>query len=268
MSALSTSFRQFVLPKEHGSWSLALEPIALGLLIAPSAPGAAFAFAIAAAFFVRRPLKVAWNASVHDPRRAIAANWTTIFSVLALVGLSASAVGSGALTGTGETWPALWPVLLAVPFGATFLWFDLRNEMREAEAELAGSATFAVLPAAFATLAGWDALPALALGAVMLARSIPTVLTVRAYLRLRKNQQAHRGAALVASLFAVVVIAALQFRGALPPLLLALPALLLVRTLFLLGPWRPTWSGKRVGILEAVIGLVYLGAATTLFWLR
>ena len=47
------------LPREHGSWSLALEPLALGLLVVPSAAGAALAAAALAGFFARRPLKAA-----------------------------------------------------------------------------------------------------------------------------------------------------------------------------------------------------------------
>jgi hypothetical protein len=32
------SHRDLLLPKEHGGWSLAFEPVALGLLVAPSGP--------------------------------------------------------------------------------------------------------------------------------------------------------------------------------------------------------------------------------------
>lgn len=48
---------------------------------------------------------------------------------------------------------AFEPVALA-PLGALFVVFDRRNEMRAAEAEIAGSAAFALLPATFASLAG------------------------------------------------------------------------------------------------------------------
>ncbi|MBI4622216.1 MAG: YwiC-like family protein [Verrucomicrobia bacterium] len=53
------SWRELVLPKEHGSWAFAFEPIALGLLIAPSAAGGWLAPALASAFFARRPLRTA-----------------------------------------------------------------------------------------------------------------------------------------------------------------------------------------------------------------
>ena len=48
-----------VWPKEHGSWSLALEPVALGLIAAPSLGGIALGMAVMAGFFARRPLKIA-----------------------------------------------------------------------------------------------------------------------------------------------------------------------------------------------------------------
>jgi hypothetical protein len=49
---------KLILPKEHGSWSLALEPLALGLLAAPSLAGGPLAIAAIAGFFLRRPLKI------------------------------------------------------------------------------------------------------------------------------------------------------------------------------------------------------------------
>ncbi|MES1167658.1 MAG: YwiC-like family protein, partial [Oleiharenicola lentus] len=49
------------LPREHGSWFLVLEPLALGLLVAPSSAGGALAVATLAAFFMRRPLKPAFS---------------------------------------------------------------------------------------------------------------------------------------------------------------------------------------------------------------
>ena len=71
-----------------------------------------------------------------------------------------------------------------------FAWFDAQNGSRAAAAEVAGSAAFALVPAALATLAGWSAGPALALAGLALTRSVPTVLTVRNSLRLSKGEPA------------------------------------------------------------------------------
>lgn len=251
MATSPVSFRSLVLPKEHGSWSLAFEPVALGLLVAATPAGFALAATIVAGFFVRRPLKLAITLPVGDPRRRPALAWALGFS----------AVACGALTGTAwlGTWSALWPLLVCLPFGAIFLWFDLRNEMREAEAELAGSAAFALAPAAFATLAGWNAPAALGLAALMLTRSIPTVLTVRSYLRLTKNLPTQPLDAIAAAVFALTAITILALRGAVPIVGALLAVGLLARTVIFVTRWRPAWSAKRVGMLEGFIGLVYLG---------
>lgn len=253
------SFRSVVLPREHGSWSLALEPVALGLAVAPSVGGGWLALAVAAGFLARRPLKLAWTLPAQETRRGVAACWTMIFAFTALIALGLAADGGIAAGG----WSALWPLLLAAPCGAAFLWFDLRHEMREAEAELAGSAAFAFVPAAFATLAGWNAPAALGLAVLMLARSVPTVLTVRCYLRLQKRQPASPGGALAAALLAVFAVAGSL--GVIPGLAVLLPAALLVRTAVFVTPLRPAWSAKHVGMLEAGIGLAYLAAAAAIY---
>lgn len=56
--------RTVALPVEHGGWSLTLEPVALGLLVAPSRAGFLLAVATVGAFLLRHPLKI-----VADDRR-------------------------------------------------------------------------------------------------------------------------------------------------------------------------------------------------------
>ena len=125
--ALASSWRELVMPKEHGSWSLAFEPLAFGLLVAPSAAGAALAIAVAAAFFARRPLNIA----VRDhraTRRAAARR-----AVLTCAGVAAAAfVAACALAGS-SAW--LWWLLPSSALGAVFLSFDLRNAGRDETAE-------------------------------------------------------------------------------------------------------------------------------------
>ncbi len=259
-SASPTSFRSLVLPREHGSWSLALEPVALGLLVAPSRGGAWLALAVIAGFFTRRPLKLAVTLPRSDPRRRATIGWMLLFATTALAGLLLSTAPSLWRNTPHPTWTALWPLLLATPFGAAFLWFDLRGEMREAEAEIAGSAAFALVPAAFATLAGWSAAPALSLAGLMLARSVPTVLTVRAYLRLAKGKPATALPALACAGGALIAVVALATRGLVPGTAAALALLLVARTAWLLSPRAPTWSARRAGITEAILGAVFVAA--------
>lgn len=246
----SVSFRSLVLPKEHGSWSFAFEPVLLGLLVAPSRAGLVLGLAVVAGFFVRRPLKLAVTLPADDERRIPAVKWTILWSALSFAGI--------VVTAQLESWSALWSLLLCAPFAAIFLWFDLRNVMREAEAELAGSTTFALLPATLAILAGWSTAPALGLAALMLARSLPTVLIVRTYLRHAKGQKANSTGALIAAGVAFAGIAALAWKGVVPVFGGLLAAGLFLRSLILLTSLRPSWPARRIGQGEAVIGALYL----------
>jgi len=237
------------LPKEHGSWSLALEPLVLALLLAPSAPGVALATAAFAGFLARRPLKAAFAPEFSERRRAARE---------ALVMLSTLAVAGGfEVLVLGEV-AALWPLLLTVPCGLLFAHFDAQGEGRAAAAELAGSAAFALLPATCATLAGWSAAGALALAALALARSLPTVLTIRTFLRQRKGEPAIAAIPVLAASGALGLVGWLAARGELPWLAAAGALALFLRTLWLLGPWRPAWSARRIGSIEAALGLAYL----------
>lgn len=245
-----TPLRTLLLPNEHGSWSLAFEPVTLGLLLAPSPAGLALTVAVAAGFFTRRPFKLALDAA-RDARASAARPWALAGGGLALAGL--------ALAASLGAWTALWPLLIAAPCAGLFLWFDLRHAAREAEAELAGSAAFAVTPAAFAALAGWTPSHALALAALALVRNVSAVVTVRGYLRQRKNASTATWPALVVALAGFAGVLALS-KAHLVPALAVLPAgLFLARSLWLLGPWRPDWPAKRVGMLDAVLGLIQLG---------
>ena len=63
MSAVSVpsarpAWRSVALPTEHGGWGLTLEPVLLGLLVAPSGAGLAMGCAAFLAFIARTPVKI------------------------------------------------------------------------------------------------------------------------------------------------------------------------------------------------------------------
>ena len=152
----------------------------------------------------------------------------------------------------------LWPLLLALPFGVLFVYFDAKGEARVAAAELAGSAAFAVLPTTFALLAGWPVGASLGLAVLSVTRSMPTVLTVRTYLRRRKGQSAPALPAMLAGtggVFAVITLAAMR---QIPWLSTLGSAVLCLCTAALLSKNAPHWSARRTGILEAILGSAYV----------
>jgi hypothetical protein len=252
-SACPARARPAFIPKEHGSWSLALEPLARGLLVAPSLAGAGLALAALAGFFARRPIR-----SLVFP--AGPGTRSQNLAVLVLLALCAAAgLGEAVMIGSLGS---LWTLLLAAPLGGLFLFFDVRKDARAAAAEVAGAAAFSVLPAAFAMLGGWSSRPALALAAAMCARSVPTVIVVRYAVRLGKGQVLGPGLPVVASALGLVAMAALSFHSLVPWTVTALGFLLLVRAVALTAVKPAALVPRRLGLTEAVVGVVFvLGTA-------
>lgn len=248
-----------MLPKEHGSWSLALEPLVLALCAAPSWAGVALSAAVFAAFLARRPLQ-----ATLGPRAAAKTSGRPVATVIVL---GACALLSTLLAGWWGGFAALAALAPAAGLGAVFLWFDLRGGGREQTAELVGAAAFAGVPMGVAALAGWSWPAAGALAAVMLARLAPTVLVVRVYLRRRKGEAATPWIALLASGAAVAVGVLLAAEGRAPRLAVVLLGFLFVRALGLLIWPRPEWRATRLGIAEAVIGAVF-AVGVGLAWMR
>ncbi len=249
---------RLVLPREHGSWSLALEPLALGLIVAPSLAGVALGVAVVGGFFLRRPLRLVLGGG-SDPRRSLA-----LASIAALVGVASGGLVVAALrAGTA----ALWPLLLAAPLGIAFAWWDVRGEGREAVGEVAGATAFALVPTALATVAGWPARPALALAAVMAGRSVPTVMTIRTYLRRNKGQPVSRVPPLAASAAALALCLLLAGEQGVPWSAAVMAALLLARAVVMLVLIRPRIAAGRIGIAEAIIGGI-LVLVVALGWSR
>ena len=141
-----------------------------------------------------------------------------------------------------------------------FLGFDQQGEARAAAAEFAGGAAFALLPASLTTLAGWQTPAAFGLAAVMLARILPTILTLRTCLRLNKGHSVVALWPIAAAAGAFATITALAIFSFVPRVAAAGAFLLLCRTMLFVSPWRPVWPARRFGFIEAIIGLLYITA--------
>ena len=250
-------WRDIICPKEHGSWSLAFEPLALGLLVAPSVPGALLGITLGAAFFARRPLRLAMLER-RPERRAPAWRALGLCSAIALGGLA------GAIALEGVAWLAwLAPAALA---GAVFAFFDARGEGREEIAELAGATAFALTPIALAILGGVAVPQAIALGVLMTARAAPSVACVRAFLRAAKTGVRRDAPALIAAVGGLLAGCWLVRAGIAPRFAAVALAVFAVRTLALLVLLRPAWRARTLGMIETVLGVGFVvGLAAT--WL-
>ncbi len=237
------------MPREHGSWSLALEPLALGLIATPSVAGGCLAGAALLGFFARRPLRVAVNDA--KPHRREAALRVVAALAAGAVTLLVAALMFGGFSSV------VW-LLPAAVAGGVFLWYDLRAAGREEAAELAGAAAFACLPGAIATLGGWSAPSAAALTLVMLSRAVPTVLCVRALLRAMKTGVSGIAPAVVGSGLAVLFAGLAAAKGVLPWIAVWLLAALAARTVgFLVWP-RVAFRARTIGLIEAISGALFV----------
>ena len=238
------------LPAEHGSWGLTLEPIVLGLLVAPSWGGAGLALSAFSAFLLRRPLRVARTSRKHGQleRLRLALRFAALYAAAGAAGLG----GCIALVG----WRPLLPLLLALPFGLVFTFFDAQNQSRSWQAELAGPVALSAVATGIALAGGEFPAAAFALWAVLVARAVPSILFVRARLRLDRDRPRPTALVVVAHVAALGAVAALvRFE------LLWAPAagvfvLLLLRATLGLSRFRRSISVKAIGYSELGWGLL------------
>ncbi len=167
--------RAVAVPAEHGGWGLTAEPVALGLLVAPSISGALLGVAAFAAFLARTPLKLALGDRWRHRRleRTLAAQ-RVAGAELAVLG---AAVATAALR-SGRAW---WlPLVVALPLVGTEMYFDARGRGRRLVPELCGATGIASVAAAIARAGGaswavpaglWLVLAARSTGAIPFARA-------------------------------------------------------------------------------------------------
>jgi len=210
LPARPVSLRPLALPAEHGGWSFLLEPIALGLLVAPSWSGALIAIAAVFAFLARHPLKLA----LQDAMRARSYPRTPYCRMLAATYLIAAlALGMSSIP--------LLPLAIAAPFAFIQVLYDARNRSRELVAELSGALAMSSIAAMIAIAGGRSIATSFTLSAIIAARSLPSILYVRALLR-----GGSRRLVIVAHALAVAIVALIA-----SPLAIAAMLILLLRAI-------------------------------------
>lgn len=241
--------RRVALPSEHGSWGLVGEPLVLGLAVAPSWRGLLLAVAVLATFLARQPLKIVANDRVRGVRSArteLALNVAIAYLAVAAATISMALVGAST--------SIFWPVVAAAPFAIIQLLFDARGRSRHVIAELCGAAAMSAAASVVALAAGWPLMRAAALSVLMLCRSIPAVLYVRARLRLERGEKRVRTLPTAAHIVALVALVAIGERTLMPVFVLLPFAFLLVRGVVGLSPWRQTLAPKQIGYREVAYG--------------
>ncbi len=253
--------RTVALPVEHGGWGFLLEPLALGLVLAPSPAGAAIAVAALAAFLARHPLKLALadrSRGARYARTRWAEAFAAVYGIAALAAICAAAVSARA--------PFWVPCAVAAPLGCVQLAFDARHKGRSLVPELAGAVALGATVSMIVLADGWAAGPALALWAVLAARAAASVLYIRARLRLDRGVAAETASTWACHLLALAAVAGLAAAGWAPWLAVVAIAALLARAARGLSssrrPVRPQVIGFReMGFGALTVLLVAVGHA-------
>lgn len=178
--------RDVAVPTEHGGWSLTLEPVLLGLIVAPGGAGLALGGCALLAFLARTPLKLAvgdrWRKRRLERSRlaeVAAAGYLTLLAALLLTAFLLTDF-------------AFWqPVALAAPLIAVETWFDIRSRSRRLLPEMAGTIGVGSVAAAIVLAGGESGAVAAGVWSVVAARAIATIPFVRLQLR-RAKSQPHR----------------------------------------------------------------------------
>jgi len=243
-------WKSIALPPEHGSWGFLLEPILLGLLVAPSLAGVMMALAVLGAFLMRHPLKIAftdWRRGKRYARTKTAEQFIAGYGLLALVGL----VGAITLAGID----ILFPALLVVPLAVLQLFGYVCNEGRNVLPELAGASAIAISVSCMTLASGESLRTALFLWVVLLARNIPSILYIRARLRLDKGTPVEAIPTYLSNLGAVLGVMVLTLAGYTSILSLVALLILAARAAYGLSPYRRNIRVQIIGVLEMFYGL-------------
>lgn len=258
--AAPTRLRGIAIPAEHGGWGFILEPVALGLAVAPSVAGAALGLAALFAFLTRTPLKV----TVGDRLRARTRPRTTLADRLTAgyAATTLAALGTAVLLTEDSFWI---PLAAALPLIAVHAVYDVRSRGRHLIPELAGPVGVGAAAPAIALAAGEDWALALGMWMVVGLRAAASVLLVRSQLRRAKNQ-AYRAAPVHAVFVAAATVGILLATFGLLPWLAAV-ALALLPGFGWWELWRPPVRAVVVGTHQTVLGVAIVVTAAAGFGL-
>jgi len=255
-SAARPRIRSIALPTEHGGWGFTLEPILLGLLVAPSAAGWEISAAALGIFLARRPVKIVSTDLVRKrwlPRSRIALLFAALYGGFAIAGT----VGAF-FTAEGPFWI---PVLVALPFALYALRADARRENRALLPELSGSIAMGATVAAIALGSGWDPAPAFGLWLVLAARDVAAIVLVRGQIR-RLHGRPTGASTIYAVQVGVTSAVAVAAIADIVPWLAAV-AIGLVGLAAVVSLNRPPVEAKVIGWTQMAVGLMVVIVTAT-----
>lgn len=247
-------WRTVVMPTEHGSWGFILEPILLGLLLAPGFASLMLSIAFFATFLLRQPLKLFWKdkqAGRHVPRTNSAIYFMTLFAGIMFIAGTLSLLWMSSLL-------FFVPLYLALPLFAVQFHYDLQSKSRHLVAELCGVLATGAFATSLVLIEGWTWQLAFGLWLALGVKGLPAILYIRARLRLERGMQIQPWLTWFTHLFAVLLIGIAVFAHILPLTAYFAIALLSLRAGIGLSSLRKPNQAKIIGIQEMVYGIIFV----------
>jgi len=224
----------------------------LGLLLAPSLAGLYLSVVAMGVFLARRPFKLA----AGDWRRGRRWSRTTLAQGFFVLYVCISALGFFAALKIADR-SFLLPLLIAAPLASVQLLYDSVGRGRTLMAELAGSISIGSVATAIAIAGGWPRPAAFGLWVILAARTVPTILYLRARLRLLHRKPASPRVVIIVHLLAILVVFGLARAAVVPILAVVAAIILLLRAVIGFSK-----SGKRVTAKKLGLGELGFGALT------
>lgn len=246
------SVRSVALPSEHGGWSFLLEPLVLGLLVAGSPIGWVLAGAALCAFLVHQPLKIVLKDHLKGRRPP-----RTVLAERFLVSYALGAVGLGGWVIAVEGIGFLLPIALAAPLFIVQVIYDAQNRSRQLIPEVCGAVALNSLACAVAMVGGLPFESAAVGWLILVGRSVPTIVYVRARL---KAEHGKPFSVLPTHLMHAAALGLALALGTAVPVLLAY-AVLWARAGIGLSHWRKPRLVKHIGMMEIGYGALMVACA-------
>lgn len=265
MTQQATNIRAVALPAEHGGWALIIEPIALGLLVAPSITGLFIGAGALASFLVRHPLKLAIGdrRKKHILKRTLLADrFVLLYVVLATIFFT--------ITVARLPRKFLSPFIIAGPLVFMQFLYDARGHSRKTIPEVAGALAVGSISTVIALAGGWPSPTAFALWIIVACRHVPTILYLRVVLsrRRQKRRPTVTGSAIAVQLLPLIAIYLLLFFKIAPAVAMVVFAILFVRAVIGLFT-QAELTPKKLGISEIAFGafaILLVGAGYRFGW--
>lgn len=249
VAASAVSMRAVAIPSEHGGWGFTLEPVILGLLVAPGWAGIGLGVTALMAFLVRHPMRL-WITDTRRgkryPRTALAGRIAAAYGGLGLLGLG--------LAISGARGPFWWPLILATPPAALQAYYDARNMGRSLLPETSGAVAMGSVAAGIALAGGMPGWTAAGLWLVLAMRAAAALVYARAQVMRARGARAEAAPVFAAGGLAVAVLAASAVWGLSPWLSVLGMGLLLVYSAITLA--RPPVPARVVGWSQMAFGLL------------